>query len=128
MHANFSNELLRTCGSKDIYEQICEGFRPFVKEHIEVYGPDNHLRLTGKHETAAITDFKFGVSDRGASIRIPIGTVEKGWKGWLEDRRPNSAADPYKVAARIIKTVKIAEANLAHVSKRKRKLLNRRGL
>ena len=48
-----------------------------------------------------------------ASIRIPIGTVEKGWKGWLEDRRPNSAADPYKVAARIIKTVKIAEANLA---------------
>ena len=43
MHANFSNELLRTCGSKEIYEQICEGFRPFVKEHIEVYGPDNHL-------------------------------------------------------------------------------------
>jgi glutamine synthetase len=118
MHANFSNELLRTCGSKDIYEQICEGFRPFVTEHIEVYGPDNHLRLTGKHETAAITDFKFGVSDRGASIRIPIGTVEKGWKGWLEDRRPNSAADPYKVAARIIKTVKIAEANLRQLEKK----------
>ena len=120
MHANFSNELLRTCGSKDIYEQICEGFRPFVKEHIEVYGPDNHLRLTGKHETAAITDFKFGVSDRGASIRIPIGTVEKGWKGWLEDRRPNSAADPYKVAARIIKTVKIAEANLSLTTEQKK--------
>ena len=99
-----------------------------MKEHIEVYGPDNHLRLTGKHETAAITDFKFGVSDRGASIRIPIGTVEKGWKGWLEDRRPNSAADPYKVAARIIKTVKIAEANLAQVTPGERKLLNRRGL
>jgi glutamine synthetase len=122
MHANFSNELLRTCGSKDIYEQICEGFRPFVKEHIEVYGPDNHLRLTGKHETAAITDFKFGVSDRGASIRVPIGTVEKGWKGWLEDRRPNSAADPYKVAARIIKTVKIAEANLAQVTQGEKKV------
>jgi glutamine synthetase len=122
MHANFSNELLRTCGSKEIYEQICEGFRPFIKEHIEVYGPDNHLRLTGKHETAAITDFKFGVSDRGASIRIPIGTVEKGWKGWLEDRRPNSAADPYKVAARIIKTVKIAEANLAQVIQREKKV------
>src|SRR6478735_9016342 len=116
MHANFSNELLRTCGSKEIYEQICEGFRPFVKEHIEVYGPDNHLRLTGKHETAAITDFKFGVSDRGASIRIPIGTVEKGWKGWLEDRRPNSAADPYKVAARIVKTVKEAEVQLEQLA------------
>ncbi len=120
MHANFSNELLRTCGSKEIYEQICEGFRPFVKEHIEVYGPENHLRLTGKHETAAITDFKFGISDRGASIRIPIGTVEKGWKGWLEDRRPNSAADPYKVAARIIKTVKIAEASLSLTTEQKK--------
>ena len=54
-------------------------------------------------------NFSFGVSDRGASIRIPIGAVEKGWKGWLEDRRPNSAADPYKVAARIIKTVKTAK-------------------
>jgi glutamine synthetase len=82
-------------------------------EHIDVYGPDNHLRLTGKHETAAIHDFKYGVSDRGASIRIPIGSVERGWKGWLEDRRPNSAADPYKVAARIVKTVKSAEVDLS---------------
>lgn len=118
MHANFSNSLLRTCGSQEIYEQICEGFRPFIEEHIEVYGPDNHLRLTGKHETAAINEFKYGVSDRGASIRIPIGTVERGWKGWLEDRRPNSAADPYKVAARIIKTVKIAEAGMMQAEKK----------
>lgn len=113
MHANFSNGLLRTCGSKDIYEQVCESFRPAIKEHIEVYGADNHLRLTGKHETASIHDFSFGISDRGASIRIPIGTVERGWKGWLEDRRPNSAADPYKVAARIIKTVKAAEVSIS---------------
>jgi glutamine synthetase len=101
--------MLRTCGSSEIYVKICEAFRPVIQEHIEVYGADNHLRLTGKHETAAIDEFKFGVSDRGASIRIPIGTVEKGWRGWLEDRRPNSAADPYKVAARIVKTVKSAE-------------------
>ncbi|HVY73535.1 MAG TPA: glutamine synthetase beta-grasp domain-containing protein [Puia sp.] len=111
MHANFSNSVLRTCGSQEIYEQICEAFRPVVTEHIEVYGPDNHLRLTGKHETAAINEFKYGVSDRGASIRIPIGTIEGGWKGWLEDRRPNSSADPYKVAARIVKTVKSAEVS-----------------
>jgi len=108
MHANFSNTTLRTCGSREVYEKVCEAFRPFIQEHIEAYGPDNHLRLTGKHETAAIDEFKYGVSDRGASIRIPIGTVERGWKGWLEDRRPNSAADPYKVAGRIIKTVKTA--------------------
>lgn len=109
MHANFSNTALRTSGKKEVFEAICESFRPYVKEHIEVYGADNHLRLTGKHETASIHDFKWGVSDRGASIRIPIQAVQKGWKGWLEDRRPNSAADPYKVAARIIKTVKMAK-------------------
>jgi glutamine synthetase len=109
MHANFSNTLLRTAGNKEAYEKVCESFRPFVKEHIDVYGYDNHLRLTGKHETQSIDQFSYGVSDRGASIRIPIATVERGWKGWLEDRRPNSAADPYKVAARIIETVKTAD-------------------
>ncbi|MEM9545854.1 MAG: glutamine synthetase beta-grasp domain-containing protein [Bacteroidota bacterium] len=109
MHANFSNELLRTCGSKETYEAVCEAFRPVVNEHIDVYGAYNDQRLTGQHETAAITEFSYGVSDRGASIRIPIMTVEQGWKGWLEDRRPASNADPYKVAARIIKTVKSAK-------------------
>jgi len=108
MHANFSNTTLRTAGKKEIYDLICEAFRPVITEHVDVYGADNHLRLTGKHETASIHDFSYGVSDRGASIRIPLATVEKGWNGYLEDRRPNSAADPYKVAARIIKTVKSA--------------------
>jgi glutamine synthetase len=109
MHANFSNELLRTCGDKDTYTKVLEAFRPLLAEHIAVYGHDNHLRLTGKHETQSIDTFSYGVSDRGASIRIPVVTVERGWKGYLEDRRPNSAADPYKVAARIIKTVKSAK-------------------
>lgn len=108
MHANFSNSTLRTCGSKKVYERVCEAFRPVVKEHIAVYGAFNNLRLTGKHETASINDFSYGVSDRGASIRIPLHTVANGWKGYLEDRRPASNGDPYKIAARIIKTVKSA--------------------
>lgn len=109
MHANFSNTLLRTSGKKEDYDRVCEAFGAspeVIKAHIDVYGPHNELRLTGLHETQAIDQFSYGVSDRGASIRIPIITVEKGWKGWLEDRRPNSAADPYKVAAQIIRTVK----------------------
>ncbi len=109
MHANFSNSTLRTAGSKDVYDVICQAFAPVKEAHIEVYGADNDQRLTGAHETQSIDKFSYGVSDRGASIRIPIGTVENGWKGWLEDRRPASNADPYKVAARIIKTVKSAE-------------------
>jgi len=112
MHANFSNTTLRTAGSKEVYETICEAFRPVTAEHIAVYGEFNDQRLTGKHETASIHDFSYGISDRGASIRIPIITVEKGWKGWLEDRRPASNADPYKVAGRIVKTVKTAEKKI----------------
>ena len=111
MHANFSNTTLRTCGSQETYEKICEAFRPVTREHIEVYGEFNDQRLTGLHETASITDFNYGISDRGASIRIPIITVEKGWKGWLEDRRPASNGDPYKIAGRIVKTVKEADIN-----------------
>ncbi|GAB4045312.1 glutamine synthetase beta-grasp domain-containing protein [Spirosoma litoris] len=116
MHANFSNSVLRTAGSKEVYAEICEAFGKtpeVIKAHIDVYGADNEMRLTGKHETQSIDQFSYGVSDRGASIRIPIATVERGWKGWLEDRRPNSAADPYKVAAVIIKTVKSAGVVLA---------------
>jgi glutamine synthetase len=108
MHANFSNSFIRSAGSKEKIEKVCEAFRNVVDEHIAVYGAHNEERLTGKHETAAITDFSYGVSDRGASIRIPVYTVQNGWSGYLEDRRPASNADPYKVAARIIKTVKSA--------------------
>jgi len=108
MHANFSNTLLRTCGSEKIFNRVCESFRKYTKEHIEVYGAFNDQRLTGLHETASINEFSYGISDRGASIRIPIITVENGWKGWLEDRRPASNGDPYKIAGRIVKTVKEA--------------------
>lgn len=106
MHANFSNSVLRECGDEATYMKICQAFEPRVKEHIAVYGADNDQRLTGKHETQRIDQFSYGVSDRGASIRIPVGVVTNGWKGWLEDRRPASNADPYRVAAEIIKTVK----------------------
>ncbi|MEX0824795.1 MAG: glutamine synthetase beta-grasp domain-containing protein [Pirellulaceae bacterium] len=108
MHANFSNSLLRTCGSKEVYEAVCRAFEPRIREHIDVYGADNDQRLTGLHETQSIDMFSYGISDRGASIRIPIATVEKGWKGWLEDRRPASNADPYMVASAIISTVRNA--------------------
>ena len=108
MHANFSNEVLRTCGDKAVYEEICNKFatEKAIADCIAVYGAHNEERLTGLHETQAIDKFSYGISDRGASIRIPIATVENDWCGWLEDRRPNSAADPYKVAAVIIDIVK----------------------
>ncbi len=115
MHCNFSNTALRTAGNKEVYDKICEAFAPaeIIEACISVYGAYNDQRLTGKHETQSIDKFSYGISDRGASIRIPIATVENGWKGWLEDRRPASNADPYKVSAVVIKAVKSADVAVA---------------
>ena len=110
MHANFSNGAMREAGNEETFTKICEEFGRNIPEHIAVYGADNDQRLTGLHETQAIDQFSYGAFDRGASIRIPIGTIDDGWKGRLEDRRPASNADPYKVSAVIIKTTKKALA------------------
>ncbi|WNJ20944.1 glutamine synthetase beta-grasp domain-containing protein [Pontibacter sp. G13] len=105
MHTNFSTEAMRTTGGEALFTEICEAFGKYHQEHIELYGSDNHERLTGLHETQHIDTFSYGISDRGSSIRIPIGAIEANWVGYLEDRRPASNADPYKVAGRIIETL-----------------------
>ena len=74
-----------------------------AREHIEAYGEGNERRLTGKHETADMNTFSYGVANRGCSIRIPRATDTEGC-GYLEDRRPSSNADPYVVTSMIYKT------------------------
>jgi glutamine synthetase len=106
MHANFSNTAMREEGKEEIFTKVCEAFGRNIERHIAVYGAHNDQRLTGAHETQSIDMFSYGVSDRGASIRIPITTMTDGWVGRLEDRRTASNADPYKVAAAIVKTTK----------------------
>ena len=108
MHANFSNSTMRESGGEELFTAICDTFGVNIRRHIDVYGAENEQRLTGHHETQSIDTFSFGLYDRGASIRIPVATVEAGWKGRLEDRRPASNADPYKVASAIIQTTKEA--------------------
>jgi glutamine synthetase len=105
MHTNFSTSYIRETGGEAYINTLLEGFGTLHREHLDEYGSENEERLTGAHETASFEKFSFGASDRGASLRIPVYTVEHGWKGYLEDRRPSSNADPYKVAARIMKTV-----------------------
>lgn len=105
MHTNFSTQAMRKTGGKKLMVDICEAMKETHQQHIENYGSLNELRLTGMHETQSIDTFSYGVSDRGASIRIPVSVPENGWKGYLEDRRPASNADPYKVVARIVETI-----------------------
>jgi len=107
MHVNFSNKQMREEGGKEMMEDICKALEIYHEDHINNYGSDNDKRLTGKHETQSIEKFSYGVSDRGASIRIPIATVENNWKGYLEDRRPSSNGNPYKITKRILKTLKV---------------------
>jgi len=106
MHANFSTEYLRETGGKDYFLKLMDAFEKYTEEHIAVYGPDNDQRLTGLHETQSIDKFSWGIADRGASIRVPHGFVKNdAYKGYLEDRRPNSQGDPYKIAGRILQTI-----------------------
>jgi len=105
MHANFSTTYMREVGGKAYFEALMAAFAEYREEHIAVYGPDNHLRLTGLHETQSIDKFSFGLADRGSSVRIPHSFMNNNYKGYLEDRRPNSQGDPYQIASRILKTV-----------------------
>jgi len=105
MHSNFSTDYMREVGGKDYFEALMAAFDKYKNEHIAVYGPDNHLRLTGLHETQSIDKFNYGIANRGASVRVPHSFVNSDYRGYLEDRRPNSQADPYKVAGRILQTI-----------------------
>ena len=95
---------MRETGGKAYFEALMAAFEKNLMDHIAVYGPDNDKRLTGKHETAPWNKFSYGVADRGASIRVPHSFMKNDYKGYLEDRRPNSQGDPYAIASQILKT------------------------
>ena len=102
-HINYSTESMRAEGGIEVINDACEKLGQNIDKHIAAYGADNDQRLTGDHETCSISQFKYGVSDRGASIRIPMD-VANDKKGYLEDRRPASNVDPYKACAALIDT------------------------
>jgi len=103
-HTNFSTNGTRDpkIGMSSI-NSIIEKLSKRHLEHIAVYGEHNELRLTGKHETGAMDSFTSGVANRGASIRIPRHVAAQGY-GYIEDRRPASNIDPYRVTGIICET------------------------
>lgn len=101
-HTNFSTRQMR-----EAYEPCvaaAEALGANHDEHIVNYGDRIEERLTGLHETCSYREFRYGVSDRGASVRIPW-QVARDRKGYIEDRRPNANCDPYKVTGLILNTV-----------------------
>jgi len=103
-HTNFSTKSMRENGGLEVITAACEKLGENHEKHIAIYGAHNEERLTGLHETCAIHDFRYAVSDRGASIRIPMATAKDGF-GYLEDRRPAANMDPYRVCAALMETV-----------------------
>ena len=101
-HTNFSTNQMRE--NYEACVAAAEALGTNAAEHIANYGAGIEQRLTGKHETASYKDFSYGVSDRGASIRIPW-QVARDQKGYIEDRRPNANVDPYVSTRLIIETV-----------------------
>jgi glutamine synthetase len=101
-HTNFSTNAMRTSYQPNV--DAAEALKKRHDLHIAHYGFGIEDRLTGLHETASYKDFNYGVSDRGASVRIPW-QVEKEGKGYIEDRRPCANIDPYIVTRLIMETV-----------------------
>jgi glutamine synthetase len=103
-HTNFSTNKMRSSYQPNV--DAAEALSKRHDLHIANYGYGIEERLTGHHETASYKEFSYGVSNRGASVRIPW-QVEVDGKGYIEDRRPNANCDPYKVTRLIMETVSL---------------------
>lgn len=106
-HTNFSTKKMRSEYQPNI--DAAEALRKRHDLHIANYGFGIEERLTGLHETASYKEFSYGLSDRGASVRIPW-QVEVDRKGYIEDRRPCANIDPYVVTRLIMESVSGVEA------------------
>lgn len=104
LHSNVSTQSTREEGGLKVIEAAMKKFEARHFEHIAVYGEGNEDRLTGRQETGTIDKFSYGVADRGGSIRIPRQVAKDG-KGYFEDRRPASNADPYQITGIIVETL-----------------------
>jgi len=104
-HTNFSTKKMREMDNslEKIMIPMMEKLEKNHAEHIDNYGSGNERRLTGRHETASMESFSYGVANRGASVRIPNATAQAK-KGYFEDRRPSSNMDPYVVTGLMFRT------------------------
>ncbi|KAF2260589.1 glutamine synthetase [Lojkania enalia] len=104
LHTNVSTKATRAEGGMKAIEAAMEKLSKRQKEHMMVYGEDNQLRMTGKHETSSYDKFSWGVANRGSSVRVPRAVAAEG-KGYFEDRRPASNGDPYQITGIIVETL-----------------------
>jgi len=108
LHTNYSTVDMRCDNGLTDIKVAIKKLEVNHMTHMSFYGTDNELRMTGECETAEYHKFTWANRNRGTSIRIPSQVVDDG-KGYLEDRRPASNADPYTVAGLIYQTTRLDE-------------------
>lgn len=116
-HVNFSTKSMREDGGM---KHIEAAIKKLEKTHLQFLsisdpsgGRDNVDRLKGWFCTAPYQEFKWGVEDRNATIRIPRLVADEG-KGYLEDRRPASNFDPYLVTDALMRVVVLGETTVGN--------------
>ncbi|KAI9715509.1 MAG: glutamate--ammonia ligase [Chrysothrix sp. TS-e1954] len=104
LHTNVSSKSMRADGGLKAIEAAMDNLGKRHSDHMKIYGEGNEARMTGQHETASYDKFTWGVANRGASCRINRACQDEG-KGYFEDRRPASNADPYQITGAIVETL-----------------------
>jgi glutamine synthetase len=104
LHTNVSTKEMREDGGMKHIEKAMEALAKRHTEHMKVYGEGNEARMTGAHETASFDKFTWGIANRGSSVRVNRAVADEG-KGYFEDRRPASNADPYQITGMIVETL-----------------------
>jgi glutamine synthetase len=110
-HTNFSTKSMREPNGIVAINNAIERLSIRHDLHIKNYGDGIEQRLTGLHETCSYKEFRSGALNRGASVRIPLQVMEKGY-GYFEDRRPCANVDPYVVTRLILETVLLGDYNV----------------
>lgn len=103
-HTNFSTRAMRADGGLEHIHRAIRRLGTCHRDHVAAYGEGLEKRLTGLHETCAIDEFRAGIADRGASIRVPRHVAAAG-AGYLEDRRPGANCDPYVVCDVLLQAI-----------------------
>jgi len=111
LHSNCSTKAMREDGGIKVIKDAMSKLEARHADHMKVYGEGNEARMTGAHETASYDKFTWGVANRGCSVRINRECEEKG-KGYFEDRRPASNADPYQITGILMETVSLEDPRL----------------
>ena len=101
---------MREVGGKEYFQALMDAFERYMA------GAHRGLRAgqppapDGSARDAVDRHVQLG---RRRSWRLDPGAAQlrrtNGYRGYLEDRRPNSQGDPYRIAGRIIETIAMVD-------------------